>query len=266
MPSAPLFSFVVVNFKSVDKVDRLLASLTSPLTRSPHEIILVNNDLGERTALEKVGAQYGARIEHLQANYGFSRASNVGARLAHGEILFFLNPDMEYRQGSFGSLKALLDQLPDSIVGARLMTTEGAMEPWSFGRQPTLARLLLGKIIGWDGQTRGRARRVLLVDWVSGAALALRRETFEAYGGFDERFFLYFEDVDLCRRAQARGATVLSTPFLVFAHERGASHASRSAMKDRYFASQQIYFEKHGSPLERLLVPLLQSLYRLFFP
>ncbi len=221
----------------------------------------MNNDQGEKEPVEKLGEKYGARLWQNEKNTGFSEASNRGARMATGDILLFLNPDTEFLEGNFQKFLHVFEKESKSLVGLSLKTESGKTEAWSYGKAPTLLSLFTRKISGWKEFSSETKR----VDWVSGAALALRKETFEALGGFDEGFFLYYEDVDLCQRAQKKGFPVLSSSLLSFLHHRGQSHSSPSLMKEEYFRGQRLYFEKHRSIFERIALPIFQTLYRFLF-
>jgi GT2 family glycosyltransferase len=98
---------------------------------------------------------------------------------------------------------------------------------------------------------------------VSGCALFLRKDLFEELSGFDESFFLYYEDIDLCRRAKEKGITVSYRSDLPLIHLGGKSQPSLQAQKREYFRSQCRYFQKHRPYGERLLLPLFQKLARL---
>ena len=95
---------------------------------------------------------------------------------------------------------------------------------------------------------------------MSGAALFVRKESFEAAGGFDERFFLYFEDMDLCSRVRSMGQRVAFYPEVVIRHLGGASSTSGHLQKREFYRSQRLYFEKHRPEAEAKAVGLLQHL------
>ncbi|MEP7162209.1 MAG: glycosyltransferase family 2 protein [Candidatus Moraniibacteriota bacterium] len=256
-----LYSFIFVNYRSADLLEKALASLVGPLSGLSYEFILVNNDVSESARIEVLGKRYGAVMKLLPANYGFGKAANLGAAEAKGEVLFFLNPDAEFQKGNLLSLWGALEFFPKGIFGMLLKTASGRDEPWSSGDLPTLWRLFSGKFF----RSKPMGTRVMRAGWVSGAALALRKEVFLSLGGFDESFFLYYEDVDLCARAEKNSFPVFSYPFLVFRHAGGESHVSHKSMKRAYFESQKKYFSKHGTQTEKTILSFLQPLYQKFF-
>jgi GT2 family glycosyltransferase len=157
-------------------------------------------------------------------NRGFARAVNEGCRLSQGEWLLLLNPDITLPHGFLEEVRILVERLvteePNAgIVGFQLRNTDGSRQ-LSCGPFPTLAQMLLRLTLP---RTRRkyylrRSRRRSLVSWVTGCCLLLRRTCLEQVGGLDRDFFLYYEDVDLCRRAQANGWSVLYEPRLRVIH------------------------------------------------
>lgn len=249
-----LFSIIFVNYQSAEKLQRALESLRIPLRNIPHEIIVVNNDLKEREAIDSLQLQYQFKIKHLSANFGFAKANNVGAKCSLGKILLFLNPDTVWKSGSFLSFAACLEGQGEAILGVRICSLNEKDEPWSCGNLPSLAELFFRKgkrIIGNVPWKRGVFSEV---GWVSGAGLALYRETYQKLGGFDEAYFLYYEDVDLSARAKKQNIRTFRFPFLEFFHNRGQSHDSLLAMKRAYFTGQKLYFSKHRTKKEQKML------------
>lgn len=261
--STPRFSLIFVNFQSSHQLEQALLSWQQATHGVATEYIVVNNDSTEENEVDHIVREQQARVIHLGSNFGFGKACNEGARLARGSFLFFLNPDTRYASGSLASLEAVFVAHPRSIGGIRLITPGSVEEPWSAGRFPSFWRLLWKQLFGKPWHPVWQARQFRHADWVSGAALALPKSLFDELGGFDEQYFLYFEDVDLCRRAVDRGATVWRFPFLTAIHQGGASHASRSVQKDYYYASQRRYFERYRPHWEAVLVRLFQRIRQL---
>jgi len=179
----------------------------------------------------------------------------VGIRQSFGELVLLLNPDTVAPPGAIDTLVQVLDR--DSrvaVVGPRIVDAGGHPE-LSFGAMISPLAELRQKML-----VVGNDRRVPLiaaavdrltrqrreVDWVSGACLLTRRADLDAAGLFDERFFIYTEDVDLCAAVRARGRTVLFTPEAQIVHLRGRSVATaRTATNAAYRRSQIAFYEKH---------------------
>ncbi len=260
--SSPLFSLIIVNYQSVQLLRRFLESWAEPLRAISHEIIVLNNDVREREMLRELAlAHRGLVVQELGENQGFARASNAGAKLARGTYLFFLNPDTEYVSGSLKELETVLTTYPRSLGGVRLVDSDGSNEVWSAGSFPSLWGLFRHNCFGPPQHPVWEAKHFSYTDWVSGAALVLRRDLFEELGGFDERFFLYFEDVDLARRARSRGIVAWRSPCITIRHRGGGSHTGTTVQKQTYHTSQRQYFAKHRGQLETSLLTLAQHLF-----
>lgn len=243
--SEPIFSLIFVNFRSSQRLTEALESWKQAFGSMEVEFIVVNNDEGERTILERLAVTRSVQVYHLESNVGFGAACNVGAHRAKGKFLFFLNPDTQYVKGSVEALRSLLESRPRSIGGVKLVDRTLKDETWSSGRFPTLRRLIDRHIFGFPQKPFWKRSIFSYPDWVSGAAFVVPRDFFHALGGFDADFFLYFEDVDLCFRAKACGGVVWRTPFFVVKHQGGASHSRRKEQKRAYYRSQCQYFVKH---------------------
>lgn len=252
----PKLSIIVVNYQSAEQVMGLLESLKhSDLSKVPHEIIVVNNDSSERLQLDTVFQKFDPTsylILHTSSNLGFGAASNFGSKKATGQHLLFLNPDTLYRSGNFQEF--LQDASTGGIVGATLYTPEGIIEPWSYGCPPTFWQLVKNNVLGWDFVQRNLDSNHL--GYVSGGAVSIAKKDFERLGGFDEHYFLYFEDVDLCTRAEALGLSVSLTSKITFTHTGGMSQKSQKEQKKHYYRSQLQYFRDHRPSLEYHLLRL----------
>jgi GT2 family glycosyltransferase len=196
----------------------------------------------------------------LERNGGFGHGCNVGARVGSAPFVLFLNPDARIDEGSVQHLAAVLEaDAGAAAAGPRIVDELGTLER-SQRRFPRLratfaqALFLHRWVPSWDDlvwDARAYAGPAQ-PDWASGACLLVRRSAFEAIGGFDEGFFHYYEDVDLCRRLPG---VVRFEPAAVVVHVGGAS-APRASLLPRLAASRIRYLRKHASrtvvALERL--------------
>jgi N-acetylglucosaminyl-diphospho-decaprenol L-rhamnosyltransferase len=164
-----------------------------------------------------------------QGNVGFARACNLGAQAAAAEHLLFLNPDAVIEPGASRALVAAgAGRTRPWIAGARLLDLKGHEQRGGRRRAPTLGRAL-GALLGADRMHLEREpspSAPILVDAVSGAAMVMRADDFAALGGFDERYFLHAEDLDICARALRAGGAVVFVPAAVARHQGGSSEAS----------------------------------------
>lgn len=258
----PDISVIVVNYRSGAYLSSCLSSLEESFESLVScEVIVVNNDKAEN--LEETRRRFPFMLLiNNESNIGFGAAINKGARLARGKILLFLNPDARVEKGFFSKLRKEFAQNSETaIVGPVIYDSQGRGEEWSAGYEMNLWELIRNNT-GFS-----RSRKVWSsvvkseVHWVSGAALAVRKDVFDVLGGFDERFFMYFEDMDLCRRARALGKKVFHCPHISVFHARGGSRIEEKNRKQLYYASQDYYFDKYYGRLVAMVVRVLRSLF-----
>jgi N-acetylglucosaminyl-diphospho-decaprenol L-rhamnosyltransferase len=198
----PLISVIIVTHNSNAVLAPCRIALSRALANMPHEIIIVDNFSDEPPLSEDSD-----RIVRLPENVGFARAANLGAGSACGDVLLFLNPDTEVGITSVREALATLDEAQcEAIVGARTYLPSGADNPFCYVDFPTLDSVLRLTL----GMARPRTLpydelEIHPVDTVTGCFMVLRTMTWQRLGGFDDRFFLYAEDLDLCLRARAVG-------------------------------------------------------------
>ncbi len=258
----PKLSLVLVNYRSAVLLERALGSIRRlDKIGETCEIIVVNNDVSENKQVQALSNRFHFQVATLHENNGFGSAANIGAGKTCGDIIGFINPDAEAVTGSLEGLARFFQVHPEvGIVGGSLTSEKGFSEAWSTGKGITLFRLLLNKGFFFLGRKYWESDRPVSVGWVSGGALFIRKELFTSLSGFDERFFLYFEDMDLCIRARQEGFRTVFFPKLVFLHRGGASLGSDTKERKRmYYESQDLYFQKHRSWVEGKLVCLLRN-------
>ena len=251
----PRLSIVIVSYNSRQDLEGCLQSLTAAPPHIDHETLVVDNASTDGTPDYLRERWPGVRLIAAGGNVGFARANNLGISQTFGELVLLLNPDTVVPAGSIDRLVAALDATAEAAVaGPRIVDQNGRAE-LSFGRMISPLAELRQKILvaGNDRNVPlirtlvdGMTRRTRVVDWVSGACLLIRRKDLEAAGRFDERFFLYAEDVDLCAAVRARGRIVLFVADAEIVHLRGRSGASSpAATRLAYRQSQIAFYEKH---------------------
>lgn len=255
MPGMPRLSIVVVSYNSAAHLEKCLRSLTNPPPQTDHEIVVVDNASTDGTPDYLRSRWPGIRLIDAGGNLGFARANNLGLRHTSGDLVLLLNPDTIAPAGAIDRLVEALDADPAAaIAGPRIVDAEGRAE-LSFGKMISPLSELRQKILVKGHQYRLPVLSPLVerltastkyVDWVSGACLLIRRADLDAAGLFDERFFLYTEDVDLCAAVRASGRKVLFVATVRIVHARGASAKSAPAAVERAYRRSQIaFYEKH---------------------
>ena len=256
---------VVVSYNSRD---RLLACV-SPLLGLPDVNVIVVDNASPDGSLELVQHLALTAIQ-LSENGGFAHGVNAGWRAGSAPYVLLLNPDARIDADSLEALVSALEEVPRrGAVAPRIVDDDGFLD-WSQRRYPrlrsTYARaLFLHRLFPRADWTDELIRdeeaytRRGSPDWVSGACVLLRREALEQVGGLDEGFFMYAEDIDLCKRLRSAGYELLYEPAAVVEHEGGAS-VPRTSLLPVLAASRMRYAAKHrgrvGALLERLGIAL----------
>jgi len=259
-------SIIIVNYKSRTKLINCLASLSqADFGGLSQEIIVVDNNSGD-----ELGDLSAPLIKLIQSpkNRGMGGGNNLGLEAASGEYIFILNPDTVITGRAIPILLDYLRMHPETgLIGPKLLNSDGSLQ-YSCSRFPSffipvLRRTFLGdyfKAIR-DGfmMTTANHNQVQDVDWLMGSALMFKKKIALPGGGvfqprFDERYFMYFEDIDLARQMVARGLKVVYNPeaFIIHDHQReSAKHPWYIALfKDKitwvHIASWLKYFMKWG--------------------
>jgi GT2 family glycosyltransferase len=268
MNTAPDLDVVIVNWNAGALLRDCLAGLAEADGAERVAVAVVDN-ASQDGSLEGLPALPGPlRLIRNRENLGFGRACNQGAAAGTAPAILFLNPDARVARDTLSQArKALLADEGLGIVGARLTESDGrtarscarAPAPVAMlGRAFALDRLGLVPshfLLDWDhGQDRD-------VDQVMGAFLMIRRDLFDALGGFDERFFVYYEDVDLCARVRAAGFTVRHLAGPSARHlGQGTTRQAKARRLFYILRSEILYAGKHfgrGSALALLLAAFL---------
>jgi len=204
------------------------------------------------------------QIVNLPANDGFAKACNAGAQLARGDILFFLNPDTLLSDSNLAELLAVFNDSSVGIAGPKLILPTGASQPWSAGNEINFWSLLKNNLKIIPNNSSCPTDTVSEVDWVSGAALAISKKVFNLLGDFDENFFMYFEDVDLCKKVKNQALSILALPSVQVIHLGGQSFLDSSLQKKYYYESQDYYFKKNLGRISLFFLILLRWFKLLF--
>lgn len=262
-------SIVIVSFNARADLERCLESLAAAPPRHTHDIVVVDNASSDGSPAAVRARWPAVRVIERAANGGFSAANNEGIRATSGPLVLLLNSDTIVPPGAVDALAdRLLADETAAVAGPRLVDAHGRAE-LSFGSMISpLAELRRKALVAFCRRgfrpavqyVEASTRREQYVDWVTGAALLVRRADAEAVGLLDERYFLYTEDVDFCAAVRARGRRVLFTPAGEIVHLRGRSRASAAgAAEAAYRRSHVAFYEKHHpgwAPLLKLYLRL----------
>jgi len=249
-----VLSVVIVSYNTRDLLDRCVHSVIAGTTVA-HEIIVADNASSDGSA-GHIRAQFpGVRVLELGSNLGFGAANNAAVKISSGELLMFLNSDTEIRPQAMDRMAAFFQQHPQvGIAAPNVVYPDGRFQP-AAGALPGLLqefrdRRTHRRLNAGDEALRMRLReqysRPQRVGWVTGGCLMIRRSLFTQLNGFDEEMFMYFEDKDLCKRAQDLHWQVMTVPDAEIVHVLGGSSAGAGGrLRAVYRQSQRRYYQKH---------------------
>jgi len=204
----------------------------------------------------------------VSANDGFAAANNRGMAAAAAPFVLLLNPDAFLLPGALALLLETARARPRAaVVGPLVLDLDGTVQAGSFGRFPTLATVTYehlasasGRLLGARGGSPRAPAGPAAVDWVTGAAMLVRREAIADAGPMDEGFFLYYEDVEWCHRLRDHGWDIILEPAAQVAHHRGGVAGSSLAVQEAYRESFNRYCDLRGlwglKSVARVVLPL----------
>lgn len=262
----PIWAAVVVNFEAGAALTGCVASLLADQSAGTPEVVVVDNGSTDGSVVLLHAEFPDVPVIVPDANLGYGRAANLGIAATHAPLVAVLNPDAVVAPGTAAAMAARFegdDRL--AAVGPQLLNPDGSRYP-SARSAPSLGDAVGHAVLGVVAPENRftRAYRQLDADpaqprdveWVSGAAIWLRRDALDRVGGWDERFFLFFEDVDLCRRLGADGWRISYEPHGHVTHVVGGSRARRPvrSILGHHRAAYQ-YAAKWWHGPRRLLLP-----------
>ena len=255
MSATPL-RVVVVTWSPGDSLATFLATLPAA-TGLPHEVVLADNGSTDGAPEAAVGP--GVRLLRTGGNLGYGKAANLGASGFDGDWLVVANPDVTWSPGALDALLEAGRRWPRAgCLGPAIRTPGGQLYP-SARAFPSLGRGIGHALFGWwwpaNPWTRSyRAEAGSPVEgttgWLSGSCMLLRREAFEAVGGFDPTYFMYCEDMDLCRRLAEAGWSNVYVPSAVITHEGGhaTSRAAGPMLREHHRALYRYLSRQYAGP------------------
>lgn len=271
-------SILIVTYNSSRLIGPLLTHLRPEVQAMAAEVVLVDNASADGTAEQVRATHPWVRVIASASNLGFAAGNNLAARHARGRYLLLLNPDALPEPGALQRGLALMQAHPAvGLAGGELRGVDGSRQP-SARMFPTLrdeffslsglaARHPSSRLFARLDRRWADPEQAAVVDWIPGAFVFVPAALFQRLGGFDERFFMYYEEVDLCRRLREAGLQVQYWPELKAAHIGGASartvkdarvSRSGSQLESWRMRSSLLYYRKHHGALAAAGVHLLE--------
>jgi N-acetylglucosaminyl-diphospho-decaprenol L-rhamnosyltransferase len=247
------FSVVIVNYASWPLTLRCVGSLYAT-GYEDFKVVIVDNDRPEPPEIP-----HPARVIRNKENLGFARACNQAISASSGDLVVLVNPDALVEQNFFQRIGAFFEEnLAAGVAGPRVLDADGRVQ-LSARRELSMVSGLLGRtslltrffpsstLVKKQFPAVTELSGPTAVDWVSGACMVVRRRALEEVGPLDERFFMYFEDADLCRRVREAGWSVYYLPEIEVTHQVGGSTRCRPRAIWDLHKSAFIYHRKHGA-------------------
>ena len=260
VPSVCDVAIVIVSANNASWLEPCLQTVFSHAGGASLDVVVVDNESSDGTR-ELVQARFPAARVIGSQNRGFGYGNNRGFETTGARYALFLNPDTEVVSGTFGELVAMLDENPDiGLAGVRQIGADGTLWP-TIRRFPNAFRALGEALFSerwpvhpsWAGERvldRDPYERESECDWTSGSFMLLRREALLSAGLFDERFFIYSEEPDLCLRIKRAGWQVRHLPQMTIVHHAGKDGVQpRMVAQDAYARKQ--YASKHFGLIHR---------------
>jgi GT2 family glycosyltransferase len=264
MSDGPALSAILVNYNAGDELRRALQSIADEMQGRSWEAVVIDNASTDDSRLI-VGefAPMASLLENPE-NVGFARAVNQGLSLTAARRVLIMNPDCRLVAGAIATLDAELDLHEFcALAGPRILNPDGSVQGSARGDPDMLTGLfgrtgVLGRLMPWAGLARRNVvsdaairsgHPSVVVDWLSGACILARRDALAKVRGFDERYFLYWEDADLCRRLRTAGYHVRYVPGATAIHRVGhSSRTARAAAIRAFHSSAYLYYTTHNAP------------------
>ena len=253
-------SIIIVNYNVKEFLKNLLNSLKKAVSEIPTEIIVIDNASTDGS-VEEIRLKFpDVKLIANEKNVGFGAANNQGFKIAKGNIFVLINPDTIVKENTFEKLIDFFKSKPDAgIVGCKVLNPDGTLQlacrrsfpgPWtSFTKVTGLSKLFPNsKLFARYNLTYLDENKINEVDAISGAFMMIKNEVYQKVGGFDNQFFMYGEDLDLCYRIQSAGYKVYYVPTTEIIHYKGES-TKRSSLDETkvFYESMHLFVKKHLS-------------------
>jgi hypothetical protein len=261
-----LLSIIVISYKTTQITKNCIESILKSSISVPYEIIIIDNASTDDT-VEKLKALHleysNVRIIENKENVGFAKANNQGAKLAQAPHILLLNSDTLVLDNAIDKLYSFFKKHEQTMqfLGGKLFnndkTAQASCGP--FYSLPIIFGALFLKGDYW-GLTRYSPNKTIEVDWISGACILTKKEYFEKIGGFDEKIFMYMDEIDLLYRAKQAGFRVWFYPEARFFHLGSASSSGKTYPILQVYRGFLYFYRKHHGPLSIFLLTCMLQL------
>lgn len=262
-------SIIIVNWNTKKLLEDCLNSIFDNSPSFEFEVIVVDNASIDESSQMVTDYFPFVKLIYNDSNKGFSYANNRGIEKSIGQYILLLNSDTIVFKKALEDMVNFMDSNSEAgVLGCRLLMSDGIIQPYIFGDDPTLSYLLkrnIRKLLRLDDFHNWKTDQVLEVDWVTGACMMVRREAVEKAGLMDENIFMYFEDNDWCYRIRKVGFKIYYNPKAEIIHLGGKSLGeNQSKRKTEYYKSLLYFYQKHYGARQTFLLRFLLIPNKLF--
>jgi GT2 family glycosyltransferase len=253
-------SIIIVNYNVKEFLQNLLHSIEKASVNITKEIIIVDN-ASDDGSVELIKNRFpSVKLIVNNENIGFGRANNQGLKIASGEFMLMINPDAIVSEDTLDKMISFLNENPSAgLAGCKILNSDGTLQlacrrsfpgPWtSLTKVTGLSNLFpKSRLFARYNLTYLDENETYEVDAISGSFMMMRKKVYEKVGGFDERFFMYGEDLDLCYRVQQAGFKVYFVHSTRIIHYKGES-TKRSSLDETkvFYNAMHLFVKKHFS-------------------
>jgi GT2 family glycosyltransferase len=259
-----LCSVIIINYKTPELTINCLKSLMTLKKKLNLDIIVIDN-ASEDNSVELLETEFKNKITLIKnnKNLGFAKANNQGAEIAQGEFLLFLNNDTIINYDFISPCINILQNNNNiGAVSPILLLPNGETQKSAYGIFPTFWRLVLQitKIDPILKYNNGYA----ITDWISGCAFIIKKSVFQEIGEWDYNFFLYYEDIEICKRLKNSLYKVAVCKDANIIHIGGQSLKINTQKRKFFYISQDYYFKKYHNKISFYLIRILRSFYSIY--
>ena len=289
-------SFIIVNYNYKKDIQQLISSLAASMPQNSYEVIIVDNASTDDSRTYFSGLGGNIVYLYLDTNIGYGAANNRGVELSSGPVIVLINPDTLVQQKGFDKFILTGSQEDIGVLAPKVVYPDGEIQPNCAGYSTLKTFILQSLKVGYFVRKYNLTNKLKSVvdrfsfleksfigtylanfseqsgrkvcDWVSGACMIMEKRIFDEVNGFDENFFLYCEDEDLCRRISERGHEIVVDPSFTILHNEGYIKSRESRMltfaaKHRY-ESSIYYLEKYRGVVSATFLRLFYLFQHLF--
>ena len=259
-------SIIIVSFRGHGRLRQCLDSLKNiSSNKLRKEVIVVNNCPGDNIFNSMEKDYPGFRFIDNKINGGYANGCNLGASLTTGRYLLILNPDTVVTRDALEDLLSVAESNPSFVITSCRQINERGKESIAWGPFPEFKNLT-GFMRAFSGSNYksqrkikdGLSSKIFFPDWVSGSVILISKKDYDRLKGFDEDFWMYYEDVDICRRTRKSGGEIAFCSDIIIEHNHGGSSrinkTTASRTKAEVIISKHLYISKHKEGLSRLSI------------